>query len=113
MPNMGSAQAASRRIAALFENRQEEPISRDEIVSVAGGQLDAMKRIRRNGGARDYLDPKGIAILWGVRDRYLIAQLGLGPVSRKEWISYKPKNQAELDMLRSHGHQPLQSLGFP
>jgi hypothetical protein len=108
----GAAKAAAQRVAALFEDRQEEPISRQEIADLADEQLDPMKRVRRNGGARDYLDPKGIALLWGVRDRELIAQLKLGPVGPQEFISYTPKSQSELDLLRSKRHDKLQSPGF-
>ncbi|HZF42425.1 MAG TPA: NaeI family type II restriction endonuclease [Sphingomonadaceae bacterium] len=108
----GAARAVAQRLAALFENRQEEPISRQEIAELADEQLDPLKRIRRNGGARDYLDQKGIAVLWGTRDRYVIGEFGLGPVGPDEFISYTPKNQGELDLLWSRGHEKLQSPGF-
>ena len=52
------------RLAALFEAVQNKPISR-VIVQAIAQQDDYMKRIRRNGGARDILAPKGIAILSG------------------------------------------------
>ena len=95
--------SATEQVAALFEGRQGVPISREEVRRVAQ-QLDYMKRIRRYGGARDILDQKRIAILWGGRDRALIQQLGLGPVSRTEFISYKPRNSAELALIRANGH---------
>jgi hypothetical protein len=87
----------------MFEQNQGVPISRDDVRRVAN-QLDYMKRIRRNGGARDILDQKRIAILWGSGDRNLIAQLNLGPVSDKEFISYTPRNAQELALIRANGH---------
>jgi len=108
----GSVRAATERLAALFEARQGEAISRQEIADLADEQLDPLKRLRRNGGARDILDRKGIAILWGVRDRRVIAQLGLGPVEQDEFISHAPRDQGELDLLHSRGHSKLQSPGF-
>lgn len=94
---------ATEALANYFEQNQGVPTSRAAIIQIAQ-QLDGMKRLRRNGGARDILDQKRIALLWGRRDRVLIAQLNLGPVSASEFISYAPKNQAELILIRAHGH---------
>ncbi len=105
------AGGASERLAMLFEGRQGEPVSRWEVQEVAN-QLDYMKRLRRNGGARDILDAKGIALLWGGGDSYVISKLGLGHVGNDEFISYTPANKAELALLRSSGHADLQSPGF-
>jgi transposase len=62
------------------------------------------KRIRRNGGARDVLAPKGIAIFWGTGDKGIIERLKLGPVGPEEFISYKPTDPAEIALLRSAQH---------
>lgn len=102
---------ASKRLANLFEGKQGVPISRWEVQKVAN-QLDYMKRLRRNGGARDILDQKGIALLWGSGDHYLIQQLGLGSVAADEFIAYTPKSAAELALLRANGHADLASPGF-
>jgi hypothetical protein len=100
---------ATQRLAALFEENQGVPISRQQIQDLAGSQLDYMNRLRRNGGARDILDEKGIALLWGGRDRLVIELLGLGPITTNEFISYTPANQGELDLLRSNRHADLQA----
>ena len=73
-------------------------------VQALAQQHDYMKRVRRNGGARDLLAPKGIALLWGGGDKATIAKLNLGPVSADEFISYKPVTQSEADLLRAVGH---------
>jgi hypothetical protein len=100
-----AAGGGTQRLAALFERIQKRPISRNQVQAVSQ-QHDYMKRIRRNGGARDFLAPKGIALLWGRGDRDLIAQLRLGPVGDEEFISYRPTDPAEIKLLRSKGHIP-------
>lgn len=92
----------SERLARLFEACTELPVSRVVISSIAA-QDDFMKRIRRNGGARDFLAPRGIAILYSETDRDLIRSLGLS-VGYREFISYKPKSSDEADLLRNAGH---------
>ena len=112
MNNMGhNYSGASAKLAALFEANQGMPISRDTVQAVAS-QLDYMKRLRRNGGARDILDQKGIALLWGKGDWYVISKLGLGSVSESEFIAYTPKDPSELKLLQMHGHAELSSPGF-
>lgn len=90
------------RLAILFESCLGIPVSRVLIASIAA-QDDFMKRIRRNGGARDVLAPKKIAILYSENDRDLMLTLGLSFGSR-EFVSYKPKSTAEATLLRAHGH---------
>jgi hypothetical protein len=91
------------RLAALFEAIQKRPISR-VIVQAIAQQDDYMKRVRRNGGARDLLAPKGIAVLWGTGDKRLIEKLKLGPVGPDEFISYKPTDPAEIALLQQAQH---------
>ncbi|UNK37734.1 hypothetical protein MNR02_14885 [Shinella sp. H4-D48] len=98
-----SARGGTHRIAALFEKVQDKPISRQQVSALAQ-QLDYMKRIRRNGGARDILAPKGIALLWGQRDRALIEQLNLGPVTADEFISFRPTSADDIALLKDAGH---------
>lgn len=89
----------SARLASLFELLQRKPISRLQIEAIAQ-QRDYMKRLRRNGGARDALVAKGIALLWGTRDKELIERLDLGPVGPDEFISIAPQNAQEAELLR-------------
>jgi hypothetical protein len=98
-----AAGSGTSRIAVLFENIQRQPISRLQIQALAQ-QHDYMKRIRRNGGARDILAAKGIALLWGQRDKKLISQLNLGLVAADEFISFKPDTQEQIEILRAAKH---------
>jgi hypothetical protein len=97
------AGGGAQRVAELFRKYQKEPISR-ALVQAVSQQRDYMKRIRRNGGARDVLAPEGIAILSGRSDQRTIKHLNLGPVGGEEFISFKPLNKDEIDLLRQEGH---------
>jgi hypothetical protein len=98
---MGSG-GGTQRVAQLFERYQEVAVSRVQIVAVAA-QDDPMRRIRRNGGARDLLAPKGIAVLYSENDHELMRRFGL-TFGYREFMSYTPKNPDETDLLRNAGH---------
>lgn len=82
----------TERLVRLFENVQGQPVSRDVIKAVAR-QRDYMKRLRRNGGARDPLGKKGIVVLSGAYDRVWIEALGLPRCSRSEFIAFTPSKR--------------------
>jgi len=90
------------RLARMFASCLETPVSRVLIASIAA-QDDFMKRIRRNGGARDLLSPLGIAVLYSESDRDLMKELGL-TFGTREFLSYKPKDLAQEERLRGLGH---------
>ena len=90
------------RLVTLFENCLETPVSRVLIASIAA-QDDFMKRVRRNGGARDILAPKGIAVFYAENDRQLMEKLGITFGSR-EFVAYRPKNESERQLLKNAGH---------
>jgi len=82
----------TERLALLFRLVQGKPISRSVVESVAQ-QKDPLKRLRKNGGARDSLAREGIAVLWGRNDRALIRRLGLPECSKDEFISVQAAGQ--------------------
>lgn len=90
------------RLARLFETCLETPVSRVLIASIAA-QDDFMKRIRRNGGARDILAPKGIAVLYSENDRDLMQALEIRFGSR-EFVSFRPRDADQVAMLRAAKH---------
>ena len=93
----------TERVAMLFRRMQGRAVSRLLVQAVAQ-QRDYMKRIRRNGGARDLLAPEGIAILWGKKDRELIHRLGLQGCGPDEFQSFKPVLPDDIALLRSAHH---------
>jgi len=92
----------SERIAMLFRLHRGRPISR-KLIEALGQQKDPLKRVRKNGGARDRLAKEGIAILSGKKHKELIAELGLSFCGRDEFISYKPSESELIDRLRKLG----------
>ncbi|MAZ90802.1 MAG: hypothetical protein CMH94_08455 [Oceanicaulis sp.] len=62
------------RVVRLFEYFLGKPIHRS-IIQAVGQQLDPMKRIRKAGGARDHLHPRGIVVLSGTQDGPLLRSL--------------------------------------
>lgn len=94
--------SASARLALLFLKLQRQPISRLQVQAVAQ-QHDYMKRLRRNGGARDRLAEEGVALLSGRTDGALIGALKLGPVTGEEFISLTPETDLERAMLHRAG----------
>jgi len=97
-----SQSSGTKRLAALCRLVQQRPISRG-IVYGLGQQNDAMKRLRKNGGARDALAREGIAILSGQYDQELIQNLGLPKCRRDEFVSFEPKLPAHIAQLRAAG----------
>jgi hypothetical protein len=76
----------TERVAMLFRLCQNIPISRKTVVALAQ-QDDPMKRLRKNGGARDPLEAEGIVILSGKTKKKKIAELGLPYCRPDEFIS--------------------------
>jgi Restriction endonuclease NaeI len=97
-----TAGKGTKRLAMLFEHCQGMPVSRVQIAAIAA-QDDFMRRIRRDGGARDMLAPKGIAILYSETDRELMQKLGLKFGSR-EFISFHARNETETGWLKAANH---------
>lgn len=91
----------TKRLAMLFEHCIGMPVSRVQVAAIAA-QDDFMKRLRRNGGARDILGPKGIAILYSETDRDLMLQLGLS-FGYREFLSHRPLDEYQAKWMRDAG----------
>jgi hypothetical protein len=76
-----------------------KPISRTVVLGAAR-QKDAMKRLRKNGGARDSLARDNIALLSGHFDSKLIEELGLPKCEKDEFISFSATAEADKAILR-------------
>ena len=77
------------RAAAFFRENIGKIIHRSIVQGLLFDQDDYMKRIRKNGGARDILSAENIAILSGAYHRDPIKALGLPECSRDEFISFE------------------------
>lgn len=92
----------TQAIAYLFEHYQKVSVSRIQIAAIAR-QDDFMKRVRRNGGARDILDQKGIHLFYSETDRAVMTALGL-QFGAREFMSFKPTTQSEHQILKTFGY---------
>lgn len=97
------AGGGTKKLTRLFEMVQRRPISRSQVEDLAR-QHDYMKRLRANGGARDHLRKKGIALLSGAYDQEAIKHFKLGLITREEFISIKPKDASEAAYLKERGY---------
>lgn len=94
--------SGTERVAALFREALGVVVHRD-IVQAVAQQKDYMKRLRKNGGARDQLEREGIAILSGLYDTALLQQLNLPLLNIDEFMSVKPVAPDHIDLLRRAG----------
>jgi len=104
--------AGAARLAALFRLVQRTPIPRSVIESL-GQQKDSLKRLRKNGGARDSLGREGIILLWGRNDRELIRRLGLPECGPDEFISMQTASESERRILAESGKLLTADGGTP
>lgn len=81
-----AARGGANRLVTLFEEIQRTPIHRSVVADVAR-QMDYMKRLRANGGAKDTLLKKGILLLGGKYDSDKIKKLGLPNCPNDSFIS--------------------------
>lgn len=86
------------RVKELFKRHLRTPISRTLIEALAQ-QKDPMRRLRKNGGARDPLEIDGIVVLSGAYCKSLIQRLGLPRCSRDEFVAIKPVSTEERRLL--------------
>lgn len=98
-----AGKSANERLVRLFHQMLGIPISRQVIEGIAR-QKDYMKRLRKNGGARDQLVKDGIVLLSGQYDRILVKNLGLSECGKDEFISFKSLNKEHQALLLESGH---------
>ena len=105
MKAVTAPRSGTGRLAELFRHFMRRPIERQVILALAP-QKDTLKRLRKNGGARDKLQKEGIALLSGKYHSHIIAVLGLPECSPTEFISVKPSSEGDIALLRSSGELP-------
>lgn len=95
--------SGTERLVRLFTAVPRRAIHRDIIQGVAQ-QKDYMKRLRKNGGARDRLAADGVALLSGTYDGAIIEHLGLGRIEKDEFIAVRAETPEMQAYLRQTGH---------
>ena len=102
LKQMTKSRGGAERLALLFKLYQRVVVHRDVLLALAH-QKDAMKRLRKNGGARDRLAKDGIALLSGKYNSTLITELGLPHCGMNDFISIKPNGTEEMNLLEAAG----------
>jgi hypothetical protein len=92
-----------KRAVAFFKENPNKKFHRSVVQGLLFDQLDYMKRVRANGGARDVLRKEGIALLSGLYDSELITELGLSKLNSEEVMAVLPKTPQESNKLRAAG----------
>lgn len=92
--------SGGKRAADFFRENLGRRIHRSVVTSLLHEQYDPMKRLRGNGGARDFLGPQGIAILSRHYDQQLVTAFGL-MIGRDEFMSVRPATPAHEALLRT------------
>lgn len=77
----------SKRAATFFREYLGKPIHRSVVHALLHDQLDYMKRLRENQGARDILSKEGIALLSGSYDAAEARALGFENLQADEWLA--------------------------
>ncbi len=79
----------NKRVAQFFRENIGRIVHRNVVMSLLFNQKDYMKRLRKNGGARDLLNGEGILLLSGAFDRELLAAHGLSECGRDQWVAVR------------------------
>ena len=95
----------NKRACEFFRKHLRTPVHRSVLQALLHDQLDYMKRVRGNGGARDTLRTEGIAVLSGfwAADKALLGDLGVSMIAGDEHIAVQPLNPEEETLMRSRG----------
>lgn len=93
----------NERAEAFLRAHTNIKIHRDVIHTLLHDQLDYMKRIRGNGGARDLLGPEGIAVVSGhwIKERELMERFGIIGATKLHIAALTPRTNEEARLLNS------------
>jgi len=87
------------RAALFFEENLDRIVDRTVVTALLHEQKDPLKRLRANGGARDTLAAKGIALLSGYRDTDLASEFG-HELTADDFVAVKPATPSQEHRLR-------------
>jgi hypothetical protein len=99
------AKGGSFRAATFFAENLNRPVHRSVIQALLHDQLDYMKRVRGNGGAKDILREKNIALLSGAFHNPALERLGANKIGKDEHIAVKLRNADDEAVVRESEQQ--------
>lgn len=91
----------SKRAALFFAENLRKPIHRTVALALLYDHKDPIKRLRGNLGARDILQPQGIALMSGVYHNTILEQLGLPRIGNDEFIAVDARSEVEARILKT------------
>lgn len=97
--SLRKVQPGTKRAANFFRANIDTVVPREVVQALLHDQLDPLKRLRKNQGARGVLEPEGIALLSGSFGRKVLKALGRNEIANDEFLSIKPRTDDERIML--------------
>lgn len=92
-------QPGTERAAQFFRNTLDVVVPREVVQALLFDQRDPLKRLRQNQGARELLQPEGIALLSGSYGRKVLRALGRPEIAPDEFLAITPKDLLERQIL--------------
>ena len=99
--NLRKIQPGTTRAAGFFRNNIDVLVPREVVQALLFDQLDPLKRLRKNQGARGVLASEGIALLSGVYGNRVLKALGRETLAGDQFLAIVPKNSDEREILIS------------
>jgi hypothetical protein len=91
----------ARRAAMFFRENPRRATHRKVLAALLWDQLDPMKRLRDNGGAKDILREENIALLSGKYSNHILEALDLPRIGKDEFIAIPITNDAEREAINA------------
>ena len=93
----------NNRVLAFFSENLRRPVHRTVILALLHDQLDPMKRLRWNGGAKRRLWQQSIVLLSGTYFRLLAQRLGCPRLARDEFVALQLEDE-EMALAERNGY---------
>lgn len=97
--SLRKVQPGTTRAADFFRANIDKVVPREVVQALLHDQLDPLKRLRKNQGARGVLEPEGIALLSGSFGRKVLQALGRPEIANDAFLAIVPRNDAERRTL--------------
>jgi hypothetical protein len=92
-------QPGTTRAVQFFRENIDTVVPREVVQALLHDQLDPLKRLRKNQGARGVLEPQGIALLSGSFGRKVLKALGRDEIPNDAFLAIAPRNDIERKTL--------------
>ena len=96
-------QPGTARAVKFFSANIDKVVPREVVQALLFDQLDPLKQLRKNQGARGVLEPKGIALLSGSFGRKVLRALGRPEIPNDAFLAIVPKDEHERRILITLG----------